>query len=470
MTMPARSQRPVAVVTGGNRGVGLEVCRQLAALGYAVVLGSRDPRRGELAAKEIDPEGERVTPCHIEVDNSVNVQRLGQWVRDGYGRVDAIVNNASAPPDLWAIAGNTDLSPVAEALDVTLFGAWRVTQTLLPLLRSSPRPRIVNVSSEGGSIELMNGGRPAYSVSKAALNALTRLLAGELRRDGILVNAVCPGWIPGDPGRGGASRGEGAARSYAQGAASVVWAVTLPNGGPTGTFTRDGRELPWLSALLRPGQRPAALREVGADPGDVGVQRRGVGDVGDRLLDRLPRRWVGGGRQIFGDEADFLVRELAAEEGKQRNVVAGGHAFRVAGPQPADDLVENGGECHGFTLPSRYACPRSLLRVADLVDLVDAPADGGEHDEEAERGDHHAGHAAADEHVGVAAAVGAGRRRPRPVRAERQRVKAPGEQGGQPGAGDQAEHEDLPQRAPVDPGHVRSPLALLRPRPAWRGP
>lgn len=274
--MPARSQLPVAVVTGGNRGVGLEVCRQLAARGYAVVLGSRDPRRGELAAKEIDPEGERVTPCHIEVDNSVNVQRLGQWVRDRYGRVDAIVNNASAPPDLWAIAGNTDLSPVAEALDITLFGAWRVTQTLLPLLRSSPRPRIVNVSSEGGSIALMNGGRPAYSVSKAALNALTRLLAGELHRDGILVNAVCPGWMPdeagrGDAPRGGGSRGGSAARSYSQGAASVVWAVTLPNGGPTGTFTRDGRELPWLSGLLRPGQRPAALREVGANPGDVGI-------------------------------------------------------------------------------------------------------------------------------------------------------------------------------------------------------
>jgi NAD(P)-dependent dehydrogenase (short-subunit alcohol dehydrogenase family) len=131
-----------------------------------------------------------------------------------------------------------------------LFGAWRVTQALLPLLRSSPRPRIVNVSSEGGSIALMNGGRPAYSVSKAALNALTRLLAGELYRDGILVNAVCPGWMPNDGSRGGAGAGRargapGAGRSYAQGAASVVWAVTLPNGGPTGTFTRDGRELPW---------------------------------------------------------------------------------------------------------------------------------------------------------------------------------------------------------------------------------
>lgn len=235
--MPARSQRPVAVVTGASRGIGLEVCRQLAALGYLVVLGSRDLRRAELAAKELDPEGERVIPAHIEVDNSVNIEQFAEWTRVRFGRVDAIVNNASTAPDLWGIAGTTDLSPVAEALDVNLFGAWRVIQALLPLLRSSPRPRIVNVSSESGAIALMSGGRPAFSVSKAALNALTRTLAGELYRDGILVNTVCPGPVATDGARNG--------RSAAQGAASVVWAVTLPNGGPTGTFTRDGRELPW---------------------------------------------------------------------------------------------------------------------------------------------------------------------------------------------------------------------------------
>jgi NAD(P)-dependent dehydrogenase (short-subunit alcohol dehydrogenase family) len=203
-----------------------------------VVLGSRDLRRAESAAKEIDVDGERVTPAHIEVDNSVNVDQLRAWTQRRYGRVDAIVNNAATPPDRWATAGTSDLSPVAEALDVNLFGAWRVIQALLPLLRSSPRPRIVNVSSESGSIALMSGGRPALSISKAGLNALTRTLAGELYRDGILVNAVCPGQVTTDGTLG--SR-----RSAAQGAASVVWAITLPNGGPTGTFTRDGRELPW---------------------------------------------------------------------------------------------------------------------------------------------------------------------------------------------------------------------------------
>ena len=134
----------------------------------------------------------------------------------------------------------------------------------------------MNVSSEGGSIALMNGGRPAYSVSKAALNALTRMLAGELYRDGILVNAVCPGWMPNDGSR------PGGRSAFAQGAASVVWAVTLPNGGPTGTFTRDGRELPWyiVARSVRASrrdrglaERPAARRQARADPVDVGVVR-----------------------------------------------------------------------------------------------------------------------------------------------------------------------------------------------------
>jgi NAD(P)-dependent dehydrogenase (short-subunit alcohol dehydrogenase family) len=226
---------PVALVTGGNRGVGREVCRQLALLGYLVALGSRDLRQGELAAKEMDPEGMRIVACPLEVDNSLSVNALAGWLKDRFGRCDVLVNNASTAYDRWATASDTDLGLVAEAIDVNLFGAWRVIQALLPLLRSSPRPRVVNVSSEDASIAAMSGGAPAFSVSKAGLNALTRLLAAELSRDGILVNAVVPGRP--NPHQGG--------RSLAQAAASVIWAVTLPNGGPTGTFTRDGQQYPW---------------------------------------------------------------------------------------------------------------------------------------------------------------------------------------------------------------------------------
>ena len=228
---------PVAVVTGGNRGVGREMCRQLALLGFAVVLGSRDLRKGELAAKELDPEGSRITACQLEVDNSNSVAAMADWVKERFGRTDVLVNNASTMYDRWATASDVDLGAVAEAIDVNLFGPWRVIHALLPMLRSSPRPRIVNVSSEGGSIAAMTGGSPAYGVSKAGLNALTRLLAGELARDGILVNAVCPGWPAGE------DQPEG--RSLTQAAASVIWAVTIPNGGPTGTFTRDGQPYPW---------------------------------------------------------------------------------------------------------------------------------------------------------------------------------------------------------------------------------
>jgi NAD(P)-dependent dehydrogenase (short-subunit alcohol dehydrogenase family) len=228
---------PVAVVTGGNRGVGREVSRQLALLGFTVVLGSRDLRKGELAAKELDPEGDRIVACQLEVDNSISVTSMAEWVKGRFGRTDVLVNNASTMYDRWATASNADLGTVAEAIDVNLFGPWRVSHALLPMLRSSTRPRIVNVSSEGGSISMMTGGSPAYSVSKAGLNALTRLLAAELARDGILVNAVCPGW----PG----SESQPDARTLAQAAASVIWAVTIPNGGPSGTLTRDGQPYPW---------------------------------------------------------------------------------------------------------------------------------------------------------------------------------------------------------------------------------
>jgi NAD(P)-dependent dehydrogenase (short-subunit alcohol dehydrogenase family) len=229
---------PVALVTGGNRGIGREVCRQLALLGYVVALGARDLRKGELVAKELDPEGSHIVACPLEVDNSLSVDALAGWMKDHFGRADVLINNASTPYDRWATAGSADLGMVAEAIDVNLFGPWRVIQVLLPLLRSSPRPRIVNVSSEDASIAAMTGGSPAFSVSKAGLNALTRLLAAELGRDGILVNSVCPGQ-PAD------AEHPGAGRSLAQAAASIIWAVTLPNGGPTGTFTRDGRPFPW---------------------------------------------------------------------------------------------------------------------------------------------------------------------------------------------------------------------------------
>lgn len=222
----------VAVVTGANRGIGREVARQLVERGYDVVAGSRDLANGEAVAREI---GARAYA--LDVDDDASVTAMAAFVRDTYGHVDALVNNAAILYDTWARAATTDLDAVKRAMETNLFGAWRTTQALLDLLRASPHPRVVNVSSEAGSINAMSGGTPAYSVSKAALNALTKLLSGELRGDGILVNAICPGWTDTDMGQGG--------RPVSEGAAGVVWAATLPDDGPTGGFFRDRRPLRW---------------------------------------------------------------------------------------------------------------------------------------------------------------------------------------------------------------------------------
>jgi NAD(P)-dependent dehydrogenase (short-subunit alcohol dehydrogenase family) len=220
----------VALVTGGNRGIGLEVCRQLAHNGHDVILGSRDNAKGERAAAGIE---ERVRALQLDVADPQSVERAAQALE----HVDVLVNNAAILYDTWANAIDTDLAEVHDALETNLFGAWRMTQAFLPHLRRSAHGRIVNVSSGSGSLSEMSAGTPAYSVSKAGLNALTRILAAELRGDRILVNAICPGWTDTDMGQGG--------RPVSEGAAGVVWAAQLPDDGPTGGFFRDGRPLAW---------------------------------------------------------------------------------------------------------------------------------------------------------------------------------------------------------------------------------
>jgi NAD(P)-dependent dehydrogenase (short-subunit alcohol dehydrogenase family) len=229
------SERSVVVVTGANRGLGLEVVRQCAARGDAVVLGSRDAAAGRRAAEEI---GSEVLPVALDVTDPGSLAAAAEEIEAAFGRVDVLVNNAAVHYDTWQSGVDVDLAVVREALETNVLGAWQTTLAFLPLLRRSGHPRVVMVSSEGGSLASMGGGTPAYSVSKAALNALTLVLAGDLRRDRMLVNAVCPGWTATDMGGHGG-------RPVAQGAASILWAVDLPEGGPSGTFTRDGRAVPW---------------------------------------------------------------------------------------------------------------------------------------------------------------------------------------------------------------------------------
>ena len=217
----------IAVITGANRGIGLEVARRLAARGDTAILTARDLAKAQAAAERVGAHA-----AQLDVTDPDSVARFAASV----GEVDALVNNAAINYDTWERATTADLDVVRSTLETNLLGAWRASQALLPQLQRSDRARIVNVSSGSGQLSDMGGGTPAYRVSKTALNALTRMLAAELPH--ARVNSVCPGWVATDMGGAGG-------RPVAEGAASVIWAIDVPDDGPTGGFFRDGRSLPW---------------------------------------------------------------------------------------------------------------------------------------------------------------------------------------------------------------------------------
>ncbi len=210
------------------------------------MLTARALERAKEAAEGLAGLAGRVHARALDVADDASPRALAADLGWALGRIDVLVNNAGEPPDWTETAGTADLRAAHAVLETNLFGAWRTTQALLPLLRRSRHGRIVNVSSGGGSHADPRFGLAAgapiasYGISKAALNALTVKLALELREDGILVNAVCPNLTATAPGME-----EIGARPVAEGAASVVWAAMLPDDGPTGGFFRDGRPHGW---------------------------------------------------------------------------------------------------------------------------------------------------------------------------------------------------------------------------------
>jgi NAD(P)-dependent dehydrogenase (short-subunit alcohol dehydrogenase family) len=225
----------LALVTGANRGIGLEVARQLGRDGMSVLLGSRDRARGEAAAGELRGEGLDITPLELDVADPAGAAGGPAAIEAAGGRLEVLVNNAGIYPA--GRASRIDFDVVEQTWQANAAGAWRVAVAAIPFMAAGAR--IVNVSSGAGSLTTMDASMPAYNVSKAALNAITRVLAADLRSAGILVNSVCPGWVRTDMG------GAGASRSVEQGAASVLWAARLAPDGPTGGFFRDGRAVAW---------------------------------------------------------------------------------------------------------------------------------------------------------------------------------------------------------------------------------
>lgn len=236
----------IVLVTGSAHGIGLEVVRQLAEKGMTVVLTARDEAKGEAAARELADEGLEVRFLKLDITDQGSVQAAAEQIEQDYGKLDVLVNNAAAYADWSETASGAELTHSQAVMNTNLFGAWRTVQAFLPLLEKSEHARIVNVSSGAGShgeSQFGLGSSPtvaSYGVSKAALNALTVKFAGELKEQGILVNAVDPGLTATAPGMA-----EMGAQPVPEGAASVVWAATLKKDGPTGGFFRNGEPLPW---------------------------------------------------------------------------------------------------------------------------------------------------------------------------------------------------------------------------------
>jgi NAD(P)-dependent dehydrogenase (short-subunit alcohol dehydrogenase family) len=229
---------PICVVTGANRGIGLEICRALARRGAQVVLTARKARAGEAMVKKLATQNLTVAFHPLDVTSTKSVLALRRFVQRTYGRLDVLINNAGiiGKGDTSGLA--VDLKTVRETLETNALGPWHLAQALTPLLRAGKSARIVNVSSGMGAFSEMEGDLAAYRLSKTALNAVTVILAAELRGS-VAVNAACPGWVRTDMG------GRNADRDVAEGADTPVWLALDAPQRLTGKFFRDRKAIPW---------------------------------------------------------------------------------------------------------------------------------------------------------------------------------------------------------------------------------
>jgi NAD(P)-dependent dehydrogenase (short-subunit alcohol dehydrogenase family) len=233
----------VALVTGGNRGLGFEIVRQLAEKGLKTVLAARDPEKGRVAAEQLASAGVQTAIAVLDVNDQTSIDTAVAEVLRLNGRLDVLVNNAGISLDgsRAAVADVLDVSPdiARQTYETNVLGPMRLIQAIAPHMRERQYGRIVNVSSRMGQLSGMGARSPGYRMSKAALNALTRIAAAELDGAGIKVNAMHPGWVRTDMG------GSSAPVSVQEGADTAVWLATLPPEGPTGQFFENRKVIAW---------------------------------------------------------------------------------------------------------------------------------------------------------------------------------------------------------------------------------
>jgi NAD(P)-dependent dehydrogenase (short-subunit alcohol dehydrogenase family) len=232
-------ERKIALVTGANKGLGKGVVELLLEKGCKVVLTSRNQEKGLAAVHDIKRKYEDVFYCHLDIGDRSSIKSAAAYCKEKFGKLDILINNAGINYDQWHNALNADLDECRKTLEINLFGQWMMVQEFVPLLKNSISGRIVNVSSGAGSITREEPGTPGYSIAKAGLNMLTIKLGHVLKKDNILINAVCPGWVKTEMG------GSQAPREIQEGAESIIWPAMINNDGPTGGFFRDGKSIAW---------------------------------------------------------------------------------------------------------------------------------------------------------------------------------------------------------------------------------
>lgn len=227
----------VILVTGANRGIGKETVRQLAKAGHQTILTGRNAAQVAEAQKQLASEGITADAQTIDIRDAASVAKLVAYVGEKYGKLDVLVNNAGVFLDGKDKARST-VQDIRETFETNTVAPFQLIEAFRPLLKKSGDARIVNLSSGMGALGEMNGGTPAYRISKTALNAVTRIFANDLAGDNISVNSVCPGWVKTDMG------GAGATREVEKGAETVVWLATADK-VPSGKFLRDKKEIAW---------------------------------------------------------------------------------------------------------------------------------------------------------------------------------------------------------------------------------